>query len=206
MFHAAVPENNGYPQQTVTAHASLEKRCLLASRVLLGCWQIIQDSLLITGGPGEDEAAQKRADEDTDDKVAIVVHGQQHDKVGYTELDHVQQRAQGVLQQGRTATEGTQASVGACSLGATDVGSSSGSGGGGGGGVVVVVVVVVRLFELLGGRGVDFVLEDGPGQEMDEERGLAGGVFVELMAQTAEELEGHDEQDDADAGAGEHAL
>ena len=49
-------------------------------------------------------------------------------------------------------------------------------------------------------------LEDRLGQEVDEERGLAGGVLVELMTEATEKLEGHDEEDDADTGSGEHAL
>ena len=48
-----------------------------------------KNSLFITGGPREDEASQKRTNEDANDKVTIVVHGQQHDKVGNTKLDHV---------------------------------------------------------------------------------------------------------------------
>lgn len=39
--------------------------------------------------PTKDEMTQVGPDKDANDKVAIVVHGEQHDKVGDGELKHV---------------------------------------------------------------------------------------------------------------------
>jgi hypothetical protein len=46
----------------------------------------------------EDEVPNIRTNEDTNDNVSIVVHGQQHDKVRDRELQHVQQGADCLLQ------------------------------------------------------------------------------------------------------------
>lgn len=46
----------------------------------------------------EDEVPDIRPNEDTDYDVPIVVHGQQHDKVRHRKLQHVQQRADRLLQ------------------------------------------------------------------------------------------------------------
>lgn len=55
--------------------------------------------------PAKNEVSDVRADEDGDDKVPIVVHGEQHDKVRNSELAHVQQRADSLLEHARA--EGT---------------------------------------------------------------------------------------------------
>ena len=47
--------------------------------------------------PREQKRAQKRPDKDTDDHVAVEVHCQQHDEIRHGELQHVQERANRVL-------------------------------------------------------------------------------------------------------------
>ena len=47
--------------------------------------------------PREQKRAQERPDEDTDDHVAVEVHRQQHDEIRHCELQHVQERADRVL-------------------------------------------------------------------------------------------------------------
>lgn len=39
--------------------------------------------------PAEDEVSKISTDEDTDDDVPVVVHGEQHDEVSYGKLKHV---------------------------------------------------------------------------------------------------------------------
>jgi hypothetical protein len=47
--------------------------------------------------PIEDERSQQRTDEDTDDDVSIVIHCKQHDEVGHSELQHMQQSSDRLL-------------------------------------------------------------------------------------------------------------
>lgn len=135
--------------------------------------------------PLKDEGAKISTDEDADDEVTVVVHGQQHDKVRDSKLNHVYQRTDCLLE--HAWAEGRHGGAGRASqlaivdgfealLGGIGWGSGLGCCGGGGG----------RLLELVG-----VLLHD---------------EAVVLLGQAAEELEGHDEEDDADAGAGEHAL
>lgn len=135
--------------------------------------------------PLKDEGAKIGTDEDADDEVTVVVHGQQHDKARDSKLNHVYQRTDGLLEhawaEGRHGDAGRASQLAAVDglearLGGIGWGSGLGCGGGGRG----------RFLELGG------VL-------LDDEA-------VVLLGQAAEELEGHDEEDDADAGAGEHAL
>lgn len=106
--------------------------------------------------PVADELAQPCTDEDTDDDVAVVVHGEQHDDVGGTESTGVDKSTDELLERG--GTEGQGSAVGAM------------------------------------GRGGCTTVE------------LSIQGRIVLLAQAAEEFDGHDEEDDADAGASEHAL
>lgn len=45
----------------------------------------------------EHKGSQVRAEEDADNDVSVVVHGEQHDKVSHSELHHVQKRADRLL-------------------------------------------------------------------------------------------------------------
>jgi hypothetical protein len=132
----------------------------------------------------EDKGAKVGTDEDADDEVTVVVHGQQHDKVRNGKLNHVYQRTDCLLEhawaEGRhggadrasqlAAVDGLEA------LGGIGWGSRLGCGGGGS----------RRFLELVG------VL-------LDDEA-------VILLGQAAEEFQGHDEEDDTNARAGKHAL
>lgn len=53
--------------------------------------------------PPEDEVSKVCTDEDTDDDISVVVHGEQHDKVCNRELQHVEQSTNGLLED--TGTE-----------------------------------------------------------------------------------------------------
>lgn len=51
--------------------------------------------------PAGDEVTDESANEDADDDVPIVVHGEEHDEVRHSELQHVQQCADELLEDGR---------------------------------------------------------------------------------------------------------
>lgn len=48
--------------------------------------------------PSKDEGAKVSTDEDADDEITVVVHGQQHDKVRDSKLNHVYQCTDGLLE------------------------------------------------------------------------------------------------------------
>lgn len=54
--------------------------------------------------PPKDEVANVCADEDTDDEISIVVHGEQHDEVRNSKLQHMQKRTDSLLQNCRAET------------------------------------------------------------------------------------------------------
>jgi hypothetical protein len=41
--------------------------------------------------PAEDEGPEKGANEDAHDKIPVIVHRQQHDEIGHTKLQHMQE-------------------------------------------------------------------------------------------------------------------
>lgn len=50
--------------------------------------------------PGKDKRPQIRPDEYADDKIPVVVHGQQHDEIRHGKRRHVQQGADTLLDEG----------------------------------------------------------------------------------------------------------
>lgn len=127
------------------------------------------------GLPVEHKGSQVRAEEDADNDVSVVVHGEQHDKVSHSELHHVQKRADRLL---------------------TDVGAE-GRDANGAGGSAVGGLAAIRASSIVANRRRR-TLELGDV--------LADDVAVEFLDGAAESFEGHDKEEDADAGSGEHAL
>ena len=126
--------------------------------------------------PLEDESAYIGADEDTDDYIPIVVHGQEHDEVRHCELHHVEKCPDCLFEDGRAETLGRNGTLqGSCRVG----GRSS--------------LWRASLTIIDADRG------GWPGGV------LADKVAVVLLDRTAHELERHGQQDDADARPREHA-
>jgi hypothetical protein len=128
--------------------------------------------------PTKDEVSKIRSDEDANDEVPIVVHGEKHDKVGDGKLTHVKERTDGLLKEVWAEFLSLSRSGG--------VRFSRGSG--------------VLAWAIMIGRG-------GRGWRRSERTGvLSDDVTVVLFAGAAKELEKDYEKDDADAAAGKHTL
>jgi len=122
----------------------------------------------------EYKGAQIGSNENADDKVPIVVHSQQHDKVSHSKLHHVKKSSNSLL---------------------PDVGSERRHRGdtADDGGVTFLAIVGTGTSKVGGGLG-EF------GGVLTKE------VTIPFLDGAAECFEGHDEEDDADARAGEHSL
>ena len=126
--------------------------------------------------PLEDEGAYVGADEDTDDDVPIVVHGQEHNEVRHCELHHVEECPDCLFEDGRAETLGGKSTLqGDCRIGRR-------------GSFWRTSLAIIDA-----GRG-------GWSGNV-----LADEVAVVLLNRAAHKLERHDQQDDADARSREHA-
>lgn len=132
--------------------------------------------------PPEDEVPDVSPNEDTNDDIPIVVHSQQHDKVRHSKLQHMQQRPDRLLQDSRTEPLHSDR----CTACSARIGSRA----------IVLGAVAGRSRAREPGSGCG---GDGLGMLADEEA-------VVFFGGAAQELERDDEEDDADAGASEHAL
>lgn len=124
----------------------------------------------------KDERTQISTDKDADDDVSVVVHGQKHDKVSNSKLHHVKQRSDGLLPDVGSEGGKSEWSSAGCDILGTTIRAAAGDDGGRGRGALEV-------------GGV-----------------LAEEVSVPFLDGAAEHFEGYDEENGADAGAGEHAA
>lgn len=134
------------------------------------------------GLPLEDKGAEEGAKEDAEQQVAVVVHGEQHEDIADEKGEHVQESPDGLLQNiWSERGNGTAAAAGDCRggrlVGAVEGGAAACGCGGDGDG-------------------------DGDGLTLGDV--LPDEVSVVFLDGAAEELEGQGEEEDADAGAGEH--
>lgn len=139
--------------------------------------------------PREEKRPQERSDEDADDDVPVVVHGQQHDEIRNRELGHMERGPDKLLEQRRPHR--------------AVIDTSSGGGGD------------IGVRTLVRGRGRGAVtFWDGSScscrrrqrGHLPPHTGTADDVGVVFAAHAAQEFKNHDEADDTDAGAAEHAV
>lgn len=128
--------------------------------------------------PTKDEVSEVRTNEDADDEISVVVHSEQHDKVSDSELEHVEERADRLLDEA------------GAKLGIDD-GSTGGCGGSS-------CWLAIAIFRWRGGVGSTNG-RDRPGV-------LCDNVAIVLLACATKELEDYDEENDSDTAASEHSL
>jgi hypothetical protein len=133
--------------------------------------------------PPEYEVTQVCANEDADDEVSVVVHGQQHDKVRDSECTHVQCRPDRLLYNAWSELARCHRHGAASNWRLLR-------------GRILSHAVVIR-------RGGS----EGTGRRGNECLGvLLNDEAVVLLGRAAQELEEDDEEDDADAGTGKHGF
>lgn len=131
--------------------------------------------------PVEDERAKICSNKDANDDVAIVVHGEQHDKVRHGELESVKQSSDGLLSKTGTESGHWWLASGRCSVETS-----------------ACAILSLRLTTLRGPSNIGLNGCKSVGSDV-----LLSDHVVVFFACTSEKLETNDQKNDADAGASE---